>query len=66
VTYVVVRSGPAELGKWLTERRNVAEDFKRIYGTEPDAPSALSIAIDSNDTKSSAESFVGALLFRRP
>jgi hypothetical protein len=66
VTYVVVRSGTADLGRWLTERRNVAEDFKRIYGTEPDAPAALSVAIDSNDTRSSAEAFVGPLLFRRP
>ncbi len=66
VTYVIVRSGLADLGKWLTERRNVGEDFRRIYGAEPDAPAALSIAIDSNDTNSSAESFVGTLLFRRP
>jgi hypothetical protein len=66
VTYIVVRSGSAELGKWLTERRNVADDFKRLYGAEPDAPSAVSIAIDSNDTNSTAESFMGALLFRRP
>ena len=66
VTYVVVRSGPAELGRWLTERRNVREDFKRIYGEEPDAPSALSVAIDSNDTHSAAESFIGTISFRRP
>jgi hypothetical protein len=65
VTYVVVRSGPAELGKWFTERRNVAEDFKRIYGADADGPAALSIAIDSNDTNSTAESFLGSILFRR-
>ena len=66
VTYVVVRSGPAELGRWLTERRNVAEDYRRIYGAEPDGPAVLSVAIDSNDTSSTAESFVGPILFRRP
>jgi hypothetical protein len=66
VTYVVVRSGTAELGRWFTERRDVAEDFRRIYGEEPDAPAALSIAIDSNDTNSTAESFMGGILFRRP
>ena len=38
VTYVVVRSGPQDLGKWVTERRNVREDFKRIYGEEPEDP----------------------------
>jgi Protein of unknown function (DUF3047) len=66
VTYVVVESGPAKLGRWIVEHRNVAEDFKKIYGVEPDAPGAVSISIDSDDTKSSAEAFVGSVLFRRP
>ena len=66
VTYVVVRSGPADLGKWFTERRNVAEDFKRIYDDDAEPPAAISVAIDSNDTSSTAESFMGPILFRRP
>ena len=67
VTYVVVRSGPADLDKWITERRNVLEDFKRIYGEEPDEPAEIiSIGIDSNDTKSRAESYMGPILFRKP
>jgi hypothetical protein len=66
VMYVVVRSGPADLGKWLTERRNVAEDFKRLYNDDADPPGAVSVAIDSNDTQSSAESFMGTIFFRRP
>jgi len=32
VTYIVLRSGTAELGKWVTEQRNVVDDFKKIYG----------------------------------
>ena len=35
VTYVVVRSGAAEVGRWLTESRNVYDDYKRIYGEDP-------------------------------
>jgi len=66
VTYVVVRSGPADVGKWLTERRNVADDYRKIYGEQPDAPGAISIAIDSDDTSSSAESYFGRILFRKP
>jgi len=66
VTYVVVESGPAKLGRWITEQRNVAEDFKKIYGVEPEGPGVVSISIDSDDTRSSAEAFVGSLLFRRP
>ncbi len=66
VTYVVLRSGPAELGKWITESRNVSEDFRKIYGEEPDTPDAISVSIDSNDTNSVSESFVGEILFRKP
>jgi Protein of unknown function (DUF3047) len=66
VTYVVLRSGGAELGKWVTERRNVAEDFRKIYGEEPEQPGAVSISIDSNDTNSVAESFMGTVLFKKP
>ena len=66
VTYVVVRSGTGDLGKWFTERRNLVEDFRKIYGEEPGDLEALSVAIDSNDTGSTAESFMGTILFRRP
>jgi hypothetical protein len=63
VTYFVLRSGPAELGKWLTERRNVREDFKKAYGEEPEDPGILSFGIDSDDVKGTAESFMGPLRF---
>jgi Protein of unknown function (DUF3047) len=66
VTYFVIRSGTADLGKWLTERRNVCEDYKKVYNEDCESPSAVSVAIDSNDTSSTAESFIGAIFFKRP
>jgi Protein of unknown function (DUF3047) len=66
VTYVVVRSGPADLGTWITERRDVREDFKRIYGEELEDPGAVSFGIDSDDVKGTAESFIGRIAFRKP
>jgi len=67
VTYVVVRSGPGETGRWITETRNVLEDYKKIYGQDPGEPvGAVSVAIDSNDTQSSAECYVGEILFKKP
>lgn len=66
VTYIVVRSGSGELNRWITESRNVYEDYKRIWGEEPGEIGGVSIAIDSNDTQSSAESYMGAIIFRRP
>jgi len=67
VTYIVVRSGEADLGKWITEIRNVCEDYKRIYGEAPgEKMEALSLGIDSDDTKSTAEAFFGEIFFRKP
>jgi DUF3047 family protein len=64
VTFVVVRSGTAEASTWVTERRNVAEDYRRIYGEEPEDAGAVALSIDTNDTRSSAEAFFGAIAFR--
>jgi Protein of unknown function (DUF3047) len=66
VTYIVLRSGFDELGKWVTERRNVVEDFRAIYGEAPDNPNALSLAIDSDDTRSSADALIGPTVFTPP
>jgi hypothetical protein len=62
----VLRSGFDELGKWVTERRNVVEDFRAIYGEAPDNPSALSLSIDSDDTRSSAAALIGPTIFTQP
>jgi Protein of unknown function (DUF3047) len=64
VTFVVMRSGSEDLGKWLTEKRNVAEDYAKIFGEAPDDPKAITISIDSNDTHTMAESFMGPIVFR--
>lgn len=67
VTYIVMRSGEADLGKWFTESRNVCEDYKKIFGEDPNEKvEALSLGIDSDDTKSRAEAFIGEIFFRKP
>jgi hypothetical protein len=66
VHYVIVRSGPAELAKWVTESRNVYEDYKKIYGEEPgEQVGAVSVATDSNDTHSTAECYMGEIVFKK-
>ncbi len=67
LTFVAVRSGDADLGNWVTERRNVYEDYKRIYGEEPkEGVGAVSISINSQNTGSRAEAYFGEILFRKP
>ena len=67
VHFIVVRSGSADLGRWITETRNVLEDFKKIYGEEPGEPAgAITLSINSQNTGSRAESFFGEILFKKP
>jgi len=67
VTFAVVRSGDADLGKWITQTRNVLEDYRRIYGEEPkESVGAVSISINSQNGGSRAESYFGEILFRKP
>src|SRR5262249_31610127 len=67
VTFVIVRSGDAGLGKWVTETRDVLADYKRIYGENPgESVGAVSISINSQNTGTRAEAYIGEILFRKP
>jgi len=54
---VAVRSGDAEAGIWFEERRNVYEDYRRIFGEEPRLVGAIAIMTDSDNTKTSAQAW---------
>ena len=53
---VVVRSGWAQQGTWVTERRDVLADYFQIYGETDKNPVASGIGLltDSDDTNSHA------------
>lgn len=61
--YIVLKSGPEGLGSWQSETRNVYEDYKNLFNDEPPRIGKISVMIDSDDTKSSAESFIGDIRF---
>lgn len=54
---VVVESGEANRGKWVTVTRNVVEDYKKLFGGDVDRLSGIRIQINSQHTKSQAESY---------
>ncbi|NOT22871.1 MAG: DUF3047 domain-containing protein [Nitrospiraceae bacterium] len=61
---VVVRSGEKDMGVWISESRNVFEDYKQLYGKEPDRVVGVRIQINSQHTKTQAESLWGRIAFR--
>ncbi len=62
---VVVRSGKSDVGTWLTETRNVYEDYKRLFGTEPGDVAGVRLQINSQYTGTSAESFFADVEFKK-
>lgn len=62
-TFFILRSGPRDLNQWLTERRNVYEDYRRVFGEDPEDPKAIALSIDTNDTRSTAEAIIGRIVF---
>ena len=63
---IVVRSGPGELGHWLSERRNVVEDFRRLFGGEPPPIKLIGVESHSNDTRTRTSIRFGRLRFDAP
>lgn len=65
VKYIVLKSGHTGLGQWFTEKRNLYEDYKRLFNEDPPDAAAISVMIDSDDTGSAAESFIGDITLAR-
>lgn len=59
---IVVRSGEERLGRWLRERRNVMDDFRRAFGREPpEAVEVVAVFTDNDQTREAVEADYGAV-----
>jgi hypothetical protein len=58
---IAVQSGPAETGKWIEERRNILEDFRRFFGEDPPKAGAVAIMTDTDNTGESAKAWYGPI-----
>jgi hypothetical protein len=61
--YVLLESGPAKLDQWISETRNVYEDYKRLFHGEPPTVGGVLLYINSQHTKSSAECSYADIFF---
>ncbi len=62
---VVVESGERNLNQWLTEERNVYNDYQTAFDDEPPLISGVAIMTDTDDTGESATAYYGEILFRK-
>jgi hypothetical protein len=59
----IVRAGEADVGRWMTEQRNVYADYRTAFGEEPTAISGVAIMTDTDNTGESASAWYGDIEF---
>lgn len=60
--YIVLQSGSAHLGQWVTEQRNLAADYAQTFGDESQAMPVLigiTVSADSDNTHGSGLAYMG-------
>ncbi|MGD9852993.1 MAG: DUF3047 domain-containing protein [Nitrospirales bacterium] len=60
----VIESGHAKLNQWVTEERNILEDYRMAFGENPPNISGVAIMADTDNTKESAVSYFGDIVFK--
>ncbi len=63
VMMVVVESGKANLNTWVDEKRNILNDYRRLFGQEPPMISGVAIMTDTDNTGEGATTFYGDIIF---
>jgi len=67
VRMIVVESGAARVGRWVTVERDVAADFRAAFGEEAPPIAGIAIAADTDNTGESAVAWFGDIsLHPRP
>ncbi len=63
---VVVRSGPPAAGRWHVEQRDVAADYRRLFGREAPAVRGVQLMTDADNAGGSACALYADVAFTAP
>lgn len=64
VRKIVLQSGPAHVGKWMSESRDVAADFREAFGFDAPAVTGVAVGNDSDNTDDRVTTWFGDVSFR--
>jgi hypothetical protein len=65
IKMIVIESGPKKLNTWITEERNIYQDYLSAFGRKPPMVNGMVIMTDSDDTKESGITFYGDIEFKK-
>lgn len=66
VRMIVAESGPARVGRWVSVRRNLREDYRRAFGEEAPRINGVIVSTDTDNTGESVVAYYGDLSFGPP
>jgi len=64
IKIIAVENGSEKLGKWLEETRNVAADYRRLFGEEPGKIISVGIMTETDVRDRVLEAYYGDIEFR--
>ncbi len=64
VQMIVMESGQAKVGQWVTESRNIYEDYQTAFGEDPPMISGVAVMTDTDNTQESAVAWFGDIVFK--
>ena len=63
---IAVETGPENVGRWLSYRRDVQADYLKAYGQPPGALVGIGIMTDTDNTRQSAVAWYGPISLTTP
>jgi hypothetical protein len=62
---IVVESGAEKLNQWMTEERDILEDYRKAFGEDPPMINGVAIMTDTDNTGESAVAYYGDIWFKK-
>ncbi len=63
VRMIAVASGEERLGEWISEQRNVRQDYRRLFGEQPSKINVVAIMTDTDNSGANAMAWYGDIWF---
>ena len=60
---VAVESGQEKAGQWVSEERNIVDDYQMLFGEDPPNVGGIAIMTDTDDTGGEAQAWYDDLIF---
>ncbi len=62
---IAVESGNGKAGTWVTEERNIYEDYRKAFGSDPPPVGAVAVMTDTDNTGDEVTAWYGDITFVR-